>query len=112
MTRLDLFLDRHPKLSKAQWWLWLNTKGRWRELQSWREQREWKPGSAYLDHGYEPCILIEIDYGALTGVSLVDGRLIGGCDIHACGPERVSLKEARTIAEVIKKMKAATPKEE
>jgi hypothetical protein len=89
-------------------WLRRNTVWRWQDLQATRElKRNWYAGITYLDHGYEPCALVDEDgWGGLTGVSMVDGRVIGGCSVYHCGPERVSLKEANAVAAVIKKMQA------
>ena len=69
----------------------------------WWERRRWRPGMFYLDHGSEPCVLVRLyDREALEGVSLVDGRLVGGCSIYACGPEPVERREALAMAEKLR----------
>jgi hypothetical protein len=107
-TKFDMWLEKHPKLDHH----YTNLYVRYRmilhtprhKFDDWRERRFWKPGSFYLDHGYTPCALIEFDFGALVGVSLVDGKVIGGCNIYHCGPEKISRGEAMKIAAVLKKM--------
>ena len=62
----------------------------------------------YLDHGSEPCVLVRLyDREVLEGVSLVDGRLIGGCSIYACGPEPVDRKRALEMAERLREDRLA-----
>ena len=107
--KLDLWLDRYPKIDHAYTEVYIKVQqvkhAPRHAYDNWRERRFWTPGSFYLDHGYTPCVLTEMDqYGTLEGVSLVDGKVIGGCSIHHCGPEKVSRKEAMNVASAIKKM--------
>jgi hypothetical protein len=73
-------------------------------IPNWRIRRQFKPGGFYLDHGSHPCVLICMpDSETLEGVSLVDGRVIGGCSIFHCGPEPVSREKAMEIAAEMRK---------
>jgi hypothetical protein len=42
------------------------------------------------------------DGDCLEGVSMVDGALVGGCSIYACGPEPVDRKGALRLAEELR----------
>jgi hypothetical protein len=95
----DAWLDEHRRVDRAITRAY-RTRLRVRQaVPRWREQRRWRPGMFYLDHGSLPCVLVELRDDALEGVSLVDGRLVGGCSIYACGPEPVGRKEALAMAE-------------
>ncbi len=54
-------------------------------------------GDYYTDCGYIPRIAIKADPYELTGRSLVDDS-IGHCDVHHCGPDKVTKEEAEAIA--------------
>lgn len=107
----DDWLDEHPKIDRL-----INRSYIWRRaprdfIRRLRAKREWRPGSFYLDHGNEPCVLVRLHDDMLTGVSLVDGRLIGGCSIYACGPEHVTEEEARQRADRQRALKELVPDE-
>lgn len=71
----------------------------WWVIPNRRLRRQFKPGGFYLDHGSEPCVLIKIEHKeSLLGVSMIDGRLVGGCSIFSCGPEPCTRKEAVAAA--------------
>ena len=109
-SKLDLWLDKHPKIDKPYTVVYLRYRQILRRVQyafdfkAQKYYRQWKPGIAYLDHGYEPCILVTKIDDELRGVSMIDGREKWGCSIYHCGPELVSMKEARAIRDIIKKM--------
>jgi hypothetical protein len=94
------WLDAHRRIDRAitrgyraAWW----AGG---VVPHWWERRRWTPGMFYLDHGSEPCVLVRLyDGDTLEGVSLVDGSLVGGCSIYACGPEPVDRKTALVQAD-------------
>jgi len=96
----DDWQDRHPRVDRAITAAYrTRLRVRW-GMQHWWERRRWRPGMFYLDHGSEPCVLVRL-YGSdtLEGVSMVNGRLIGGCSIYACGPEPVTRERAVELAE-------------
>ena len=118
-TRFDRWLAQRPRLDRGYTIVHMRVWGRIHRVQRFLDVREriafarWKPGITYLDHGYEPCALIEKDgYGGLTGVSMVDGRVVGGCSIYHCGPEMVPIAEARRVADVIQRMQRGRAKVE
>ncbi len=110
----DAWQDRHPRvdraITRAYWVRWQVRSA----VPRWREQRRWRPGMFYLDHGSLPCVLVRLyDGDTLEGVSMVDGQLVGGCSIYACGPEPVDRKRAMEMAERLRAERAAeTPAEE
>jgi hypothetical protein len=106
----DRWLDEHPVVDGAiirayrvrRWVRWT--------VPNFRERRRWRRGMFYLDHGSEPCVLVRLyDREALEGVSLVDGRLIGGCSIYACGPEPVTRERAQEMAERLRAERQVNP---
>ena len=99
----DAWQDRHPRVDRAITRAY-RTRSRVRQaVPRWREQRRWRPGMFYLDHGSLPCVLVRLyDGDTLEGVSMVDGALVGGCSIYACGPEPVGRKEALALAEKLR----------
>jgi hypothetical protein len=108
-TWLDTWLDQHPRIDHAYTRLHMKVWDRVWKVRRFVDVKErlafarWKVGITYLDHGHEPCVLVKKDRdGTLTGVSLVDGRLIGGCSMYHCGPEMVPLAEARRDADAIR----------
>lgn len=99
MSNLDGWLDKHPRVDRLVTEAYRARLIARQAVPHWRETRRWKPGMFYLDHGSTPCVLHRLyDSDTLEGVSLVDGRLIGGCSIYACGPEPVTRKEALELA--------------
>jgi len=118
-TPFDRWLAQRPRLDRAYTIVHMKVWDRVHKVQRFLDLRErrafarWRVGITYLDHGYEPCALIEKDeYGGLTGVSMIDGQLVGGCSIYHCGPEIVSLAEARKVADVITRMQRGRAKQE
>lgn len=109
-TRWEAFLARHRALEKIDLWCWVrwsrtkrffSFRQRW---QDWRYLHKFKPGQCFLDHGHEPCVLLDSSFDdgeTLRGISLVDGREIWS-DLYNCGPEPVSFETARSKAKEIK----------
>jgi hypothetical protein len=106
----DAWQDAHPRADRLitqayrvrRWVRWT--------VPNYRERRRWRPGMFYLDHGSEPCVLVRLyDREALEGVSMVDGRLIGGCSIYACGPEPVTRERAVEMAERLRAERQVNP---
>jgi hypothetical protein len=96
----DAWQDRHPRVDRAITRAYLVRRQVLGAVPHWRERRRWTPGMFYLDHGSLPCVLVRLyDGDTLEGVSMVDGRLVGGCSIYACGPEPVGRREALVMAE-------------
>lgn len=100
------WLEKHETLDLLIQNTW--RRPRWALVSSWHAwhaRRTWRPGTWYLDHGMTPCLLQRLEDGdTLVGVSLVDGSLKGGCSIYACGPERVTVRDALRVAEVLRTM--------
>jgi hypothetical protein len=95
----DAWLDEHRRVDRAITRAYgVKLRIQW-AVPQWRERRRWRPGMFYLDHGSLPCVLVRLyDGDTLEGVSMVDGALVGGCSIYACGPEPVGRKEAMRLA--------------
>lgn len=101
-TKVDLFLDAHPKIDRLVTKFYLARRwARW-VIPNYLEERKWKPGVYYYDHGSIPCILLRREDDSLTGQSLVDGKVIGGCSIYNCGPELCSKEDAVARADRIR----------
>lgn len=108
-TRLDLWLEKHPRLDHAYTNVYISTVGRVRRAKQYfpdyLARRKFKPGTFFLDHGVTPAVVSSIDRdGHITGVSLVDGRFVGS-DIWSCGPEVTDLEGARAQADEIQAAK-------
>ena len=92
MSRLDDFLDKHPRLDTAYIELRHLRRAPSEKLESWKMQRKWRPGVVYMDHGSMPCVLVQLSGDMLEGIRLHDGRALNS-DLYACGPELVQTKE-------------------
>jgi hypothetical protein len=107
LSKFDEWLMRHQRIDAA----WIKTEHAWlkarRAPENWRNHREFRPGTFYLDHGYTPMILIELDeWDMLRGISLVDGNEINS-DLYHCGPVKVTEAEAKEQLKVVQAEKAA-----
>ncbi len=105
-TKLDIWLNKHPRVDKVyshfMIYYWCRVRGLKQIYPRWKRMRPFRPGSFYLDHGTEPCVVVSIEDEAILGVSMVDGRLVGGCDLWHCGPVPVTMQQAGAA---VKRMK-------
>ena len=56
-----------------------------------------QPGDLYEDCGYHPCLCVDVIYGEVRGISLVDGSYPRSCDLRLCGVRKLSVEEASRI---------------
>lgn len=87
-------IKRKFPMGMQRWWHW-QVEQRW--CMSRLNSKSIRPGDIYENCNYHPMACVENNYGELTGVSLIDGR-VGCCSMFHCGPFKMSLDDGIKIA--------------